>query len=119
MIVHLPFSEDVTALAKLKSVTIRVDVVPVVVDGMEESVALNLGRATRGVVNVVALKGNQIVGSSEVESPVMATIASGGPAGSTINVAVGDGDSARGAGTENDVLSSDALSGNVVDPTSI
>lgn len=53
--VDLPLSENVAALTKLESVTLGVNVVPVVVDGVEESVALDLGRTTRSVVDVVSL----------------------------------------------------------------
>jgi hypothetical protein len=44
---------------------------------MENGVALDLGGATRGVVNVVALESDHVVGSGEVESPVVASIAGG------------------------------------------
>jgi len=53
--VDLPLSENVAALTKLESVTLGVNVVPVVVDGVEESVALDLGRTTGSVVDVVSL----------------------------------------------------------------
>lgn len=54
--------------------------IPVIVDGMEERVTTNLGTATRGVVDVVALHGDEIVGPSEIDGPVMVTVTSGGPA---------------------------------------
>lgn len=50
---------------------------PVVVDGVEDGVALNLGGTARGVVNVVALESNHVVGPGEVKSPVVASIAGG------------------------------------------
>lgn len=60
--------EDVGTGADLEGVAAVV--IPVVVDGVEKSVATNLGRAARGVVNVVVLEGDQVVGSVEVKSPV-------------------------------------------------
>lgn len=50
---------------------------PVVVDGVKDGVALNLGRTAGGVVNVVALESDHVVGSGEVQGPVVASIASG------------------------------------------
>lgn len=57
----LPFSENVATLTKLESVTLGVDVVPVVVDGVEDGVALDLGGTTGSVVDVVALHGDHVI----------------------------------------------------------
>ena len=43
-------------MTKLESVTLGINVVPVVVDGVEESVALDLGRTTGSVVDVVSFE---------------------------------------------------------------
>lgn len=45
--------------------------VPVVIDSVQQSVATNLGRASRGVVDVVALEGDLVCAASKVKSPVM------------------------------------------------
>lgn len=97
MEIDLPFSEDVTTLAELESVALRVNIVPnnlldnklgiaksrrklpVVVDSVKNSVALDLGRTARGVVNVVALESDHVVGAGEVKSPVVTSIAGGRP----------------------------------------
>lgn len=55
--------------------------IPVVVDRVEEGVAANLWRSSGGVVDVVALEGDQVVGSGEVEGPVVVPVAGGGPGG--------------------------------------
>lgn len=55
--------------------------IPVVVDRVEEGVAAHLGRPSRGVVDVVALEGDQVVGSGEVEGPVVVAVAGSGPRG--------------------------------------
>jgi hypothetical protein len=52
---------------------------PVVVDSVENSIALDLGRTTRGVVDVVALESDHVVGAGEVKSPVVTAIAGGRP----------------------------------------
>lgn len=76
--------------------------------GVEKSVTGNLGRTARGVVDVVVLEGNQIVGTSEVHGPVSVTIASGRVVGGTVNVVVGDGDTAGRLGSEDNVLAANS-----------
>ena len=44
---------------------------------MEDGVALDLGGTARGVVNIIALESDHVIGSGEVQSPVVASIASG------------------------------------------
>ena len=78
--------------------------VPVVVDGVEEGVAGNLRAAAAGVVDVVALESDQIVGASEVHGPVVVAVAGGRPGGRTIDFVVGDSDTIAGVVTKNDVL---------------
>jgi hypothetical protein len=90
--------------------------VPVVVDGVEESVAGDLGAATAGVVDVVALEGDHVVGAGEVHGPVVVAVAGGGPGGGAVDFVVGDGDTVAGGVAENDVLTADLRSSNVVDP---
>jgi hypothetical protein len=77
---------------------------------VEDGIALNLGRTTRGVVNVIALESNHVVGASEVKSPVVTSIAGCGPGGRSVNIAVGDSDSAGSRLSKDDVLASNTLS---------
>lgn len=56
---------------------LAVNVVPVIVHCVQDSIALDLGRATRSVVDVVALEGDHVVGAGEVKSPVVTSITSG------------------------------------------
>lgn len=71
---------------------------------MEESVGLDLGATAGGVVDVVALHGDHVVVTVEVDSPVVVAIAGGGVIGDTVNVVVGERDAVVGAGTEDVVL---------------
>lgn len=84
--------------------------------GVQEGVALDLGGATAGVVDVVALHGDEIAGSVEVDSPVVVTVAGGGVVADTVDEVVGQGHALGGIGTEDDVLASNAGGGNVVNP---
>ena len=79
-------------------------VVPVVVDGVEKSVGLDLGGTAGGLVDVVVLEGDLVVGAVEVKGPVLVTVASGRVVARSVNVRVGDSDVARGLGSEDDVL---------------
>lgn len=111
--------EDVTlsedrARVDLESV-VR-DIVEEVVDGVEESVAGDLGATAGNSVDVVVLEGDEIVGAGEVETPVVVVVAASRPAGGTINLAVGDGDTVAGVVSEDNVLTTDERSGNMVDP---
>lgn len=46
---------------------------------MQDGVTLDLGAAAAGMVNVVALQGDQVVGAVEVDGPVVVGVACGGP----------------------------------------
>jgi hypothetical protein len=90
-------SKDVATLSELESVTLGVDIVPnhlldnelgiaksrrklpVVVDSVKNGIALDLRGTARGVVNVVALESDHVVGASEVKSPVVTSITGGRP----------------------------------------
>lgn len=85
-------------------------VVPVVVDGVQKGVALDLGATAGGVIDVVALHGNQIVGSIEVDAPVVVTVAGSGVVGHTVDVVVGQRNAVGGIGSQNDVLTTNASS---------
>jgi hypothetical protein len=111
--------------------------VEVVVDGMEEGVAGDLGGAAGGVVDVVALHGDEIVGSGEIDSPVVVSIgtksvhvspgfvktfvpiASRRPRGRTVDFTVGNGDTVGGGVTKNNVLTGNEIGGNVVNPDQV
>lgn len=101
------------------------DVVPVVVDlcwwlveskvtgrdrtySVEESVVLDLGGTAGGVVDVVALHGDQVGVTVKVDGPVVVAIAGGGVVGDTVNVVVGERDAVVGAGSEDVVLATNA-----------
>jgi len=108
------FSDDGGASADLEGVAAVG--VEVVVDGVEESVAADLGAATAGVVDVVALESDHVVGAGEVQGPVVVAVAGGGPGGGAVDFVVGDGDTVGGVVAENDVLTADLRSSNVIDP---
>lgn len=84
--------------------------------GVQEGAALDLGGTTAGVVDVVALHGDVVVGAIEVDTPVVVAVAGGGVVGGTVDVAVGDGHALGGRGTQDNVLTANASSSNVVDP---
>lgn len=92
------------------------DVVEEVVDGVEESVAGDLGATAGDAVDVVVLEGDQVVGAGKVESPVVVGVAAGGPVGGAVDLAVGDGDTVGGAVAEDNVLAADERGGDMVDP---
>lgn len=128
------FREDVAARADFEGVAGVV--VPVVVDlrketmlvgvsflgamgvsyGVQEGASLDLGRTTAGVVDVVALQRDVVVGAVQVNSPVVIAVAGGRVTGRAVDVAVGDGHALGGLGAEDNVLAANAGGGNVVDP---
>lgn len=83
---------------------------------VEKGVALNLGGTSTGVVDVVALHGNEIAGSIKVDTPVVVSVAGGGVVAGTVDEAVGDSDTLGGLGAEHDVLARDTGGGDVIDP---
>lgn len=109
-------SEDVATGADLEGVAGVV--VPVVVDlseireevgmglfgevnayGVQEGVALDLGGTTAGVVDVVALHGDKVAVTVEVNSPVVVGVAGSGVGGDSVDEVVGDGHALGGLGT--------------------
>jgi hypothetical protein len=93
--------------------------VEVVVYGVEEGVAADFGATARGVVDVVLLKRDHVVGAGEVDSPVVKAVAGRGPAGRAVDVAVGDGDAVGRRVAEDNVLAGDEVGGYVVDPDEV
>lgn len=83
---------------------------------MQEGAALDLGGTATGFVDVVALQGDVVVGTVKVDTPVVVAIAGSGVGGGTVDEAVGDGHALGGIGTQDNVLTANASSGNVVDP---
>lgn len=97
-------------------------VVPVVVDGVQKSAfvcAADLGAAAGGVMDVVALEGDGVVGADEKESPVVVIVAAGRPAGVAVNLGIRNGDALAGVIACDDVLTADERGLDVVDPDQI
>lgn len=109
--------EDVATGTNLEGVAL--DVVEVVVNGVEKGVALDLGHTAGGVVEVVALQGDHVVRAIKVDTPVVVAVAGSGVVGATVDKGVGDSDTVVGLGTEDNVLTGDTGSGNVVDPDKV
>jgi hypothetical protein len=78
--------------------------------GVQEGVALDLGGAAAGVVDVVALQGDEIAVTIEVDGPVVVSVTGGRVGGDTVDEVVGDGHALGGLGTQDDVLTTDASS---------
>lgn len=81
--------------------------VPVVVDGVQERVAGDLGAAARGVVDVVVLEGHQVARAGEVQRPVVVGVAGGRPRRAAVDLAVGNGHAVGGRVSEDNVLAAD------------
>ena len=52
-------------------------VIPLVVDGVDETVSIRLGAAAAGVLDVVALRGDKVGGAGEVDGPVVVVVVAG------------------------------------------
>ena len=74
---------------------------------MEKSVASHLWATTAGVVDVVALHGDHVVGAEEVDGPVVVVVTGGGPAGVSIKLRVRDCDTTGCGGSSDEVLTTD------------
>lgn len=55
---------------------------------MQKGVALDLGGASAGAVDVVALHGDEIAGAGEVDAPVVVAVAGGGPVAGAVDEVV-------------------------------
>lgn len=86
---------------------------------MEDGAASELGGTAAEVVDIVVLEGDLVIGAGEVQVPVVVTITGRRVGGFTIDVAVGDADTARSGLTKDDVLTADRVGGDVVDPDQI
>lgn len=56
---------------------VTVDLVPVVVERVEEDGTADLGGPSRGVVNVVAVEGDEVARAEEIDRPVVPEEGSG------------------------------------------
>lgn len=83
---------------------------------VQKGVALNLGRTSTGVVDVVTLHGDEIAGSIKVDTPVVVSVAGSGVVAGAVDETVGDSDALGGLCAEHDVLTRDTGGGDVVDP---
>lgn len=113
---NVALSEDVTTGTNLEGVAGVV--VPVVVDSVQESVTLDLGATTAGVVDVVALEGDEVGVTIKVDTPVGVGVAGSGVLGNTVNVVVGERNTVVGGGTEDVVLATDTGSLGLLDESS-
>lgn len=91
----------------------------VVVHGVQDGVASELGGTAREVVDVVVLEGDLVIRAGEVQVPVVVAVASGRPLALAVDVAVGDRDTAGGILAQDDVLTGDLVGGDVVDPDQV
>lgn len=96
--------EDTTcaSITALKQVTL--DVVPDVVDGMEEGLATEGGATTSGLGDVVVLHGDGVASANHLEDPVVVAIAAGGVVGSAVDEVAGECDASAGSEAKDVVL---------------
>jgi hypothetical protein len=114
---HVALREHLCARVRFERVlAVRVEVV---VHGVQEGVAADLGGAAGSVVDVVLLEGDQIVAAGQVDAPVVVAVAGRGPAGGAVDLAVGDCDAVGGRVAEHNVLARDQICGDVVDPDEV
>jgi hypothetical protein len=111
---NVALDQGVGARGDIESVA-RVGV-PVVVEGVPDRVKLELWRTARGVVDVVAIEGDQVVVTVAENGPVVTAIAGGGPAGLTIEFVVGNGHTAGGIVARDEELTADKGEFVMVDP---
>jgi len=102
---RVALSENLSASRDLEGVAAVV--LPVVVDGMQDSVTSNLRSATRSTVDVVTLEGDRVLGASKVESPILVVVTGSRPVRQAIDLVVRDGDAARSDFAQDDVLAAD------------
>lgn len=81
--------------------------VEIVVDCVKECVATDLGAAAGGMVDIVTLHSDQILGACQVDAPIVVAIAGGGPAGGAVELIVGKGNSVGGTVAGNEHLAAD------------
>jgi len=82
-------------------------VIPEVVDHMDDGVASELGRAALGVVNVVVLESDCVLGAGQVNGPVVVSVTASGPLGLAVDEVVGDRDAGVFGVAGHNMLASD------------
>lgn len=68
------------------------------------------------MVDVVALHGDQIGRTVKVDTPVVVSVTSGRVIGNTVDVVVGESNTVRSFGTKNDVLTTDVVGSDTINP---
>lgn len=102
---HVPLSHNHPASPIIKRMP-RVGV-EVVVDCMQQRVAVHLGRPAGRVVDVVPLHSDEVLGAREVDAPVVVVVTRGGPGGGAVEFGVCERDAAGGAGAGDEHLAAD------------
>lgn len=74
---------------------------------MQQSVPLHLRRPATCMVDVVALKGDHVARTIEIDAPVVVPVTGGRVVRLTVDEGVGDGDAVVGLCTQNNVLTAD------------
>lgn len=74
---------------------------------MQQSVTCDLRGTATGVVDVVTLHGDHVVGAVKEDAPIVMSIAGGRVVRDTIDIAVGYGDAVVSLCAEDDVLAAD------------
>lgn len=87
--------------------------------GVDEGVSSNLGGTTASVVDIVALQGDHVAGSIEINAPVCVAVTGSRVVSQTVDVVVGDRDTVVGISSKDDVLAANASGGHVIDPDHI
>jgi hypothetical protein len=82
-------------------------IIPEVVDYVDDGVASELGRAALGVVDVVVLESDCVLGAGQVNGPVVVGVTASGPLGLAVDEVVGDCDAGVFSVAGDDVLASD------------
>lgn len=100
------FSKNIATLTDLKGVAGVV--LPVVVDGVQQGVTLDLRATAASLVDVVTLHGNHVIRSIEVDTPVVVSVAGSGVVGFTVDEGVADCHAVVGLGAEDNVLATNA-----------
>lgn len=74
---------------------------------MQQSVPLHLRRSATCMVDVVALEGDHIARTIEIDAPIVVAVTGGRVVRLTVDEGVGDGDAVVGLCTQNNVLTAD------------
>jgi len=82
-------------------------IIPEVVDYVDDGIASKLGRAALGVVDVVVLEGDCVLGAGQVHGPVVVGVTASGPLGLAIDEVVGDCDAGVFGVASHNMLASD------------